>query len=153
MSIPQDVIGLDFRALAEFDYRICRLGKASPNVTGAIVLDSLQQLLLNVRGLPSDLKPTVSILAHRLQIRHHSAVELIDRSVERGLVERRRDKVDRRQVTVHLTPKGNRLANKLAQWNFNELHMGGRDLLRVLHSLLCQPPGIRRQKSHLSRGL
>ncbi len=152
MSVPQDLIGFDFHALAEFHYLIRRFVKLIPNrSTGAIAFGSLQhQLLLNIRGLPRELRPTIGTLAERMQIRHHSAVELIKRSVELGLVERRPDKVDRRQVTVHLTSKGNRLASEIAQRDSNELNTGGHELFRVLRSMLHQPNERRRKALRIS---
>lgn len=46
---------------------------------------------------------TMSQLADRLGVRASSATELVDRLVERGLVERQHDPRDRRNVTVGLT--------------------------------------------------
>src|SRR5207249_11817026 len=37
------------------------------------------QLLMAVKGLPERLKPTISVLAERMQLQHHSTVELTDR--------------------------------------------------------------------------
>ncbi len=129
--------GFDFQALAEFRYQIRRYVSFSQNTARSIGIDPQQhQLMLAVRGLPGAMKPTIRTLAERLQIRHHSTVELIDRSVERGLVERRRDGIDRRQVTIHLTAKGEKILNEVAQRNKNELQTAGRELVRVLRSLL-----------------
>jgi DNA-binding MarR family transcriptional regulator len=124
--------GFDFQALAEFRYQIRRYVSFSQNTARSIGIDPQQhQLMLAVRGLPGTMKPTIRTLAERLQIRHHSTVELIDR-----LVERRRDGVDRRQVTIHLTAKGEKILNEVAQRNKNELQTAGRELVRVLRSLL-----------------
>lgn len=143
MPVPKDVNGFDFSALAEFHYQIRRFVKGNGNSTRHVGSERLQHnLVLNVRGLPRDLKPTISTLAKRLQIRHHSAVELIDRLEEQGLIERRRDEVDRRQVTIHLTAKGNRLAAQIAQRNCNDLETAGRGLVRVLGSLIGRSPGV-----------
>jgi DNA-binding MarR family transcriptional regulator len=137
----------DFHALAEFRYQIRRYVSFSQNTARGMGIDPQQhQLMLAVRGLPPALKPTIRTLAERLQIRHHSTVELIDRSVDRGLVERRRDGVDRRQVTIHLTPKGERLLNEAAQRNKNELHTAGRELVRVLRALLRHTEGRARPR-------
>ncbi len=143
MSVLKNVNGFDFSALAEFHYQIRRLMKGNGNGTRPAGSERLQHnLVLNVRGLPPDVKPTIGTLAKRLQIRHHSAVELIDRLEEQGLIERRRDEVDRRQVTIHLTAKGNRLATQIAQQNCDELQTAGRQLARVLRSLLGPSPGV-----------
>ena len=56
------------------------------------------QLLLAIKGLPDDRMPTIGTLAERLQLQHHSAVELVDRSVQRNLVRRVRGTSDQRQV-------------------------------------------------------
>ncbi len=139
--------GFDFHALAEFRYQIRRYVSFSQNTARGMGIDPQQhQLMLAVRGLPLSLKPTIRTLAERLQIRHHSTVELIDRSVDRGLVERRRDGVDRRQVTIHLTPKGDKLLNEIAQRNRNELQTAGRELVRVLRSLLRHSEGKARTR-------
>ncbi len=148
VSLSQELVEFDFGALAEFHYHVRRLAKAGPNGTRPVLPDSLQHhLLLNVLGLPPELKPTISTLANRLQIRHHSAVELIDRSVQRGLVERRRDNSDGRRVTIHLTRRGHRLARRIARLNSDELRVGGRELLRALQSLLCQSQPRRKSRS------
>jgi DNA-binding MarR family transcriptional regulator len=46
---------------------------------------------------------TIGELAERLRIRHHSAVELVDRLGEAGLVSRDQDKDDHRRVLLGLT--------------------------------------------------
>lgn len=60
------------------------------------------QLLLAVKGHPGN-QPTVSDLADYLMLRHHSTVELIDRAVAGGLVERWRDPGDARVIRIRLT--------------------------------------------------
>ena len=54
--------------------------------------------------------PRVSDLARRLGVSAPTASTLIDRLVERGLVERREDPRDRRQVRCRLSAEGQRLA-------------------------------------------
>src|SRR5262249_62029783 len=63
-------------------------------------------LLLQIKGLEARGAVTIGMLAERLQIRHHSAVELVDRLVERGMVTRRRHESDRRQVGGKLRAAG-----------------------------------------------
>jgi DNA-binding MarR family transcriptional regulator len=77
------------------------------------------QLLLAVRGHPGD--PTVGDVADHLLLRHHSAVELVDRAVQAGLVERRTDDDDRRVVRVSLTDAGSRRLDGLAAIHLEEL--------------------------------
>ena len=70
------------------------------------------QLLLAIRGHPDKSGPTITDVAGYLLIRHHSAVELVDRAEAAGLVERRPDAQDLRVVRLVLTPAG---ADKLAR--------------------------------------
>jgi DNA-binding MarR family transcriptional regulator len=67
------------------------------------------QLLLAVRGHRGD--PTIGELAAHLLLRHHSAVELVDRAQRAGLVRREVDREDHRVVRVRLTAEG---ADRLA---------------------------------------
>ena len=92
---------VDYQALAEFRYEIRKFLTFSQQAARAVSIDPQQhQLLLTIRGLPEGTKSSIRTVAERLQIRHHSAVELIDRSVAQGLVQRQRDGIDRRQVTI-----------------------------------------------------
>jgi DNA-binding MarR family transcriptional regulator len=79
------------------------------------------QLLLVVRGHPDPLGPTVSDVAKYLYLRHHSAVELIDRAQVAGLIERRADPSDTRAVRLHLTPSGEQRLERLAEAHMEEL--------------------------------
>jgi DNA-binding MarR family transcriptional regulator len=71
-------------------------------------------MLLAVKGLPEGRKATISALAERLQLAHHSTVELVDRLVERGFIQRCRDEADQRQVLVRLTPQGEEVLRNLS---------------------------------------
>ena len=85
--------------------------------------------------LPERLKPTISVLAERMQLQHHSTVELTDRLVERGFLCRLRATDDRRQVLVKLTGKGEIFLQKLAIHHLHELQSVGPTLVKVLHTL------------------
>ena len=79
------------------------------------------QLLLVVKGHPDLRGPTISDVAAYLHVRHHSAVELIDRTVEAGLVERRRVDEDGRVVRLRLTPAAEGRFAALAELHLEEL--------------------------------
>jgi DNA-binding MarR family transcriptional regulator len=83
------------------------------------------QLLLAVRGHPGDRPPTIGDLADHLLVRHHGAVQLVDRAAAAGLVTRERDAEDHRIVRVHLTPEGDRLLESLAARHLDELRRVG----------------------------
>ncbi len=75
-------------------------------------------------------------LAERLQIRHHSAVELIDRLSARGAVTREMGEADRREVLIRLTPAGERLLRDLSLAHRTELTKTGPELRNALNALL-----------------
>ena len=82
---------------------------------------SQHQLLLAIRGHADPAGPTIGEAAAYLMVRHHTAVELVDRAQELGLLERHRDGTDHRVVRLTLTRTGrNRLA-RLAAAHLEEL--------------------------------
>ena len=102
-------------ALSEFRYRLrcfLRFSEEAARREGITVLQ--YQLLLHVCGFPGREWATVSELAERLQAHHHGVVALVSRCEELGLVRRKPDPQDRRQVQVHLLAKGRRRLTRLA---------------------------------------
>ena len=126
----------DYRALAEFRFQIRRFLRLSEEAARRAGLEPQQhQLLLAAKGL-SDGTPSVRALAERLQIRHHSAVELVDRTARRGLVRRVRDGRDRRQVRVELTPRGEKILRELTVHHRAMLGEAAPALVETLHRLV-----------------
>jgi DNA-binding MarR family transcriptional regulator len=122
--------------LAEFRYQIRKfLHFSEAAARGAGMEPQQHQLLLAIRGFggPGE-PPSIGILAERLQIQHHSAVELVDRLVERGLVARSRGPSDRRQVLVHLTSRGESELEKLTAYHLAELRTNGPALVKALEA-------------------
>ena len=127
----------DIQALAEFRYNIRRFLRASEEILRAEGLKPQQYLLLlAIKGLPDGTSATISQVAERLQLQHHSTVELIGRSVRQGLVERSRGTTDRRQVFVALTPHGEALLRDLSLHHRRELRSAGPALVRALRALI-----------------
>lgn len=95
------------------------------------VTPAQHQLLLSVRGSTTAGGPTISEVAGALLLRHHSAVELVDRCVAADLVDRFTDSNDRRVVRLRLTSRGSRTLARLASRHLDELaHLG--NVLRAL---------------------
>ena len=116
----------DYKALADWREALRRFLHASELFTrGAGVSPTQYQLLLFVCG-SSDGAPAISELAERLQIKHQSAVGLVDRCESAGLVRRRRDRANRRRVLVEPTPRGERLLRRLAAEHFGTIERLGR---------------------------
>ena len=137
MDIP-DKATPNYRALAAFRHEIRRFLRFSENAARASGLEPQQhQLLLAIKGLPPDSRPTISVLAERLQIQHHSAVELIDRLVKRGVVRRYRSRTDKRQVLVRLTQAGEDVLRQLSLHHLQELKSAGPVLAQVLAAAIA----------------
>ena len=136
---PKEDIGLqDYRATAEFRYQIRRFLRASEQIAREYGLNPQQyQLMLAVKGLPDDHAATIGEIAERLQIQHHSTVELADRLSAKGLVRRKRDSEDRRQVLLELTAKGEKTLRELALHHREELRSQGPALLEILQQLVA----------------
>jgi DNA-binding MarR family transcriptional regulator len=93
------------------------------------------QALLAIKGYPEREYVTIGELAERLQVRHHSAVGLVDRLARRGLVRRVSVKEDRRRVHVSLTAKGETLIERLSEIHLAELREIRPKLRRLLDGM------------------
>jgi DNA-binding MarR family transcriptional regulator len=122
-----------FGRILEFRVALRRFGRFSEEQAAKLDMTAAQyQLLLAIRGHPDSRGPTIADLARALLVRHHSAVGLVDRTQDLGLIERRRDSDDHRLVRLALTPLGHERVNALAQAHLKELHQ----LAEVLAALL-----------------
>jgi DNA-binding MarR family transcriptional regulator len=127
----------NYKSMAELRYQIRRFLRFSENAARQAGIEPQQhQLLLAVRGLPEALKPTIGVLAERMQLQHHSTVELIDRLVERGFLIRLRSTDDRRHVLVKLTRDGEEFLQTLSLHHLQELQSAGPTFVKVLQSLI-----------------
>jgi DNA-binding MarR family transcriptional regulator len=111
----------DYDRLARFRYALRRFLRFSEEAARRAGVSPTQyQLMLFVRSFRDDF-PTIADLAERMQVSHHSAVELIDRSAGAGLLARERDRRDARRVRVRLTPKGARILERLVREHYGRL--------------------------------
>ena len=123
----------DYQALAEFRFQIRRFLHFSEEAVKPAGLERGQyQLMLAIKGMPSGVRPRISDLANRMQIRHHSAVELVNRLERRGFVHRVRTQEDRREVLLALTPKGEKVLSELALHHHEQLRIAGPELVTAL---------------------
>ena len=133
----RDITPAEYRALAELRYLIrhfLREGDAKARTVG---LEPQQYLmLLAIRGLPEGSEATIQTLAERLALKHHSAVELIDRLETHGYVRRTRSRDDRRRVFVSLLPRGGRFLEQVARNRISELRASGKQLVGAIEALL-----------------
>jgi DNA-binding MarR family transcriptional regulator len=146
MNVDQEISLSQYQSLAEFRYQLRRFLHFSEQAARSVGLEPQQhQLLLALKGLPQGRPATVGELAERLQIQHHSTVELINRMVEKNFLERSRDENDQRKVIIHLTPYGEEILRKLSLIHRTELRSSGPELVRSLNSVINgeghDPPG------------
>ena len=112
----------DYRRLLAFRTGLRRFLRWSSETAEAAGITPMQhQLLLAVRGHDDARGPTIGDVASYLLLRHHSAVELVNRASRAGYVSRRRDDDDHRVVRLRLTEKGSVLLEHLASLALSEL--------------------------------
>lgn len=126
----------DYRTLAEFRYQIRKFLAFSEEAARENGLNGQQhQLLLAIKGLAPEVSPTIGVLAERMQLRHHTTVELVDRLCDRGLIRREAGTTDRRQVHPRITASGEKLLRRLTAIHRKELRSSGPVLLETLRKL------------------
>ncbi len=124
----------DYQALAEFRYQIRCFLRFSEQAARALGVEPQQhQVLLAIQGLSPERRATIGVIAERMQLAHHTTVEMVDRLEEHGLVRRRRDETDRRQVIVELTAEGRDILAKLSLSHLKEMGSIGPALVEVLN--------------------
>lgn len=142
----------NYEVLADFRYEIRRYLNFSERAARARGVEPHQhQALLALKGLPAEAKATVGVLAERLQIQHHSAVELADRLVRSGFLRRSRSQTDRREVLLHLTRSGEKAVWELSLPHRAELRAAGRRLLHALEAALDEAESMAASRVTSSR--
>ena len=123
----------DYQRLLAFRVALRRFNRWTEDEARKVGITPAQhQLLLCVRGLGDDHGPTIGDVADCMLLRHHSAVELIDRAALAGLVSRRQDDMDARTMRIRLTSKGSRLLRVLSEAHQDEV----RRLAELLQPIL-----------------
>ena len=127
----------DYEALAEFRYllrKFLRFSKDFLRATAGLNPEQYEALLA-IKGFAAPIGLTISQLSERLQVKHHSAVNIVDRLMERKLVTREAGKIDRRRRHVQLTAKGEKLIEELAAVHQKEIRMRSAELIKTLERL------------------
>ncbi len=125
------------RRLAEFRYRLrCFLHVSQAAAEEMGLRNQQYQLLQCVGAMPEGVAPTIANVAARMLLKHNSAVELADRSVEQGLLRRSGDAADHRRILLRVTRQGERILASLAEFHTRELEQSGPELVRALNHIL-----------------
>jgi len=136
MANPKQLSKAEYETLASFRYALRQFFRFSEEAAQAAGITPQQhQALLAIKGFPGRDYLTVSELAERLQLRHHSAVGLINRLVQEKLVLRISSEKDRRHVLIQLTTRGEKILAKLSFAHGKQLRQVSPDLKLLLNRL------------------
>ena len=125
------------RRLADFRFRLRCFLLVSQAAAEEMGLHNQQyQQLQCVGGMPEGMMPTIANEAARMLLKHNSAVELVDRSVEQGLLHRVGDAADHRRILLRISAQGERVLASLAEFHTRELEQSGPELVRALNRVL-----------------
>ena len=127
----------DYEGLANFRYllrKFLRFSKDFLTANGHLGPEQYEALLA-VKAFNSFGGLNISQLSERLQVRHHSAANIVDRLVERKLVTREAGGSDRRRRHVQLTAKGEKLIEELAAVHRKEILIRSAELIKALERL------------------
>lgn len=123
----------EYDLLAAFRYTLRRFLAFSERAAGRVGLTQQQyQALLAVRAHHGADPLSISELAAQMLVKHHSAVGMVDRLEEIGMVRRERSPRDRRKVGLRLTPRGAQVFERLAAVHRAELRRIGPNLGRIM---------------------
>jgi DNA-binding MarR family transcriptional regulator len=129
----------DFEALGAFRQALRRfLAFSEAAALGQNLTPQQHQALLAIRAHRGNEPMSISQLADCLIIKNHSAVGLVSRLRERGLVERQPSAYDRRRIILRLTSAAERKLEVISRDNLRELKGSAEaigDLLQTLKRL------------------
>ena len=137
--------------LAEFRFQLRRFLHVSQVAAEEAGLRNQQyQMLQCICGMPDGIEPTIANVAARMLLRHNSTVELVDRTIEQGYLQRRVDPSDHRKMLLRVTGEGERILASLAEFHMRELEHAGPELVRALRLVLR--PKARSKRTLRGRG-
>ncbi len=131
----------EYRRLSELRFQIRRFLRFSEDAARSRKLEPQQhQTLLAIKGAPAGEEPTIAFLAKRMQLAHHTMVELVDRVVEKGLAQRKPSTTDRRSTLVQLTPEGSKVLSELSTFTYEQLQTKFGEMLEALQEVVEAKP-------------
>lgn len=132
----KDLADHDYQRLAAFRYGLRRFLRFSENAARSEGLTPHQhQLLLAIRGWEGDIAPNMSDIAEQLQLKVHSAGELVHRAEESGLLSVEVDSLDHRRQRVKLTDTGRATLQSLSMAHREELRSLQQHIAQILELL------------------
>ncbi len=126
----------DYQSLARFRHALrVFLSFSEGAARQAGIAPAQHQLLLAIKGWDGDGEPTISDMADRLVLRHHSVVELVQRASHAGLVVANDDPADGRRQQLGLTAAGAEKLAALSLLHRDELRRFKTEMASVLDEL------------------
>jgi DNA-binding MarR family transcriptional regulator len=124
----------DYDALATFRYALRKFLSFSKRALAAEadLTPEQYEALLALKAFAADPGLTISDLSERLQVKHHTAVGLVDKLEELRFVRREQGVEDRRKVFVRLTPAGSRILAKVAALHRREMRIRSPEMIEAL---------------------
>jgi DNA-binding MarR family transcriptional regulator len=123
---------VDYSALAQFRYQLRKfLAFSEAAAVKSGLTPQQHQALLAIKGFSTPKPVSIGDLAGFLLVRHHTAVELVDRMTKLGLLSRDADDDDGRRMLVKLTKKGEQKLRVLSKSHFEELRSASPALTRI----------------------
>jgi DNA-binding MarR family transcriptional regulator len=136
MSAGKKLSKSQYENLAAFRHALRQFLRFSEDAAKkAGVTPQQHQALLAIKGFPGPDEVSVGALAERLQLRHHTTVELVDRLAELKLVVRAHSTEDRRRVVVRLARRGEQVLDKLSYAHREQLRRIGPRMSALLKRL------------------
>ena len=124
----------EYEILAAFRYTLRRFLAFSDAAAARVGLTQQQyQAMLAVRAHGGPEPISISELAASMLVKHHSAVGMVDRLEELGMLKRERSDGDRRKVGLRLTARGAQVFERLATVHRGELRRIGPGLGRFMN--------------------
>ena len=129
----------DYFALASFRYALRSfLAFSQQRAKESGLTPQQHQSLLAIKGFSGEKGLSVTDLATYMLLKHHSAVELVDRLERADLVVRVPDKDDRRFIRLELTPKAEGKLVALSARHLIEIGRNAPHLIEVLGHLSAE---------------
>jgi DNA-binding MarR family transcriptional regulator len=132
-----DLLPDDYEALANFRYAMRKFLSFSKRALAAEAGMSPEQYeaLLALKAFAGATGLTITQLSERLQVKHHTAVSLVDRLEALAFVRRKPGVRDRRHVHVRLTAAGARTLSKVAILHREEMRTRSGEMIEALTRL------------------
>ena len=126
----------DYQSLADFRYLLRKFLRFSKDFLRSAGLSPEQyEALLAIKASATSSGLTILHLSERLQVKHHSAVNTVDRLAERKLITRQTSATDRRQRHLRLTDRGEKLIEELAISHRKEIRNRSPEMIKALQRL------------------